>query len=85
MFPAERLRYNRKQFEKGECGTMLYPRENEVRAVMDLSGIWNFELGDAGEPGETCGSLKAPELISVPASYNDQKEDPAYRNHYGWV
>ena len=27
---------------------MLYPRENEVRAVLDLSGIWKFQLGDAG-------------------------------------
>lgn len=64
---------------------MLYPRENEVRAVLDLSGIWKFQLGDARDPGEACESLKDSEVISVPASYNDQKEDPAYRNHYGWV
>lgn len=55
---------------------MLYPRENEVRAVLDLSGIWKFQLGDARDPGEACESLKDSEVISVPASYNDQKEDP---------
>ena len=33
---------------------MLYPRENEVRAVLDLSGIWKFQLGDARDPGEAC-------------------------------
>ena len=25
------------------------------------------------------------ELMAVPASYNDQKDDPKYRNHYGWA
>ncbi|MDO5551513.1 MAG: beta-glucuronidase [Lachnospiraceae bacterium] len=68
---------------------MLYPRENEVRAISDLSGIWDFCLGDACDPGDTCGSLNAfcsqADRIAVPASYNDQKDDPAYRRHYGWA
>lgn len=64
---------------------MLYPRENEVRAVLDLSGIWRFKLGDESEPKEICERLKEYEIIAVPASYNDQKEEKAYRNHYGWV
>lgn len=40
---------------------MLYPRENEVRMVSDLSGIWEFKLGTENEPGlrirkqEPCG------------------------------
>ncbi len=29
---------------------MLYPRENEIRMVSDLSGIWEFRLGDEEEP-----------------------------------
>lgn len=36
---------------------MLYPRENEVRMISDLSGIWEFKLGDEREPGESCGKL----------------------------
>ena len=64
---------------------MLYPRSNEVRTVMDLSGIWDFCLGDERDPGEHCGTFADMERVAVPASYNDQKEDPAYRGHYGWV
>ncbi len=65
---------------------MLYPRQNEARTVMDLSGIWYFSLG--GE--EFCeemvkAPLKNPMTIAVPASYNDQKEGEDFRDHYGWV
>ena len=61
---------------------MLYPRINKARTVMDLAGLWEFKLGDANPPGDTCGRLTGGERIAVPASYNDQKEDPAYKNHY---
>lgn len=64
---------------------MLYPKSNEVRAVFDLSGIWNFKLGDEEEPGEVFRVQGKMEPIAVPASYNDQKDEPAYRNHYGWA
>ncbi|MBO5153962.1 MAG: beta-glucuronidase [Eubacterium sp.] len=64
---------------------MLYPRENDARAVIDLAGIWNFKLGDDTEPGETCAMPAGAEPIAVPASYNDQKDVPEYRNHYGFA
>ena len=64
---------------------MLYPKSNEVRAVLDLSGVWDFKLGDEKEPGELCRKPEHMDPIAVPASYNDQKDDPAYRNHYGWA
>lgn len=64
---------------------MLYPRENEARAVMDLAGIWNFKLGDDQEPAETCQMPAGAEPIAVPASYNDQKDVSEYRNHYGFA
>ena len=64
---------------------MLYPRENEIRMVSDLSGIWEFKLGDEKEPGVHCPALSDMEIIAVPASYNDQKDERAYREHYGWV
>lgn len=64
---------------------MLYPRENEVRMVSDLSGIWDFCLGDEREPGDTLAMPQDMEIIAVPASYNDQKDERAYREHYGWA
>ena len=64
---------------------MLYPKENEARGVIDLSGIWNFRLGDTVDPGDYYEMQGETEPIAVPASYNDQKDEPEYRNHYGWV
>lgn len=52
---------------------MLYPQANAARAVQDLSGVWQFRLGP-DDPWTT---------MAVPASYNDQKPDPALRNHVG--
>lgn len=64
---------------------MLYPRANEARAVLDLSGLWDFQLGDENGPGASLTISGKTERISVPASYNDQNEDPRYRGHYGWA
>ena len=52
---------------------MLYPQSNASRAVMDLSGLWSFRLREE-DPWQP---------IAVPASYNDQSPDPAFRNHVG--
>ena len=51
---------------------MLYPRENRVRGVIDLGGVWNFKLGDEKEPGDSFVMGEDTELMAVPASYNDQ-------------
>lgn len=64
---------------------MLYPKSNETRAVLDLSGIWDFKLGTSADPGNVCEKPEHMEPIAVPASYNDQKDDARYRNHYGWA
>lgn len=64
---------------------MLYPIMNRSRSLIDLGGVWQFQLGDEKEPGDTWIEPQAMEMICVPASYNDQKDDPAYRNHYGWA
>ena len=64
---------------------MLYPRANEARAVLDLSGLWDFQLGDENGPGTSLTISGKTDRISVPASYNDQNEDPRYRGHYGWA
>lgn len=64
---------------------MLYPKMNRSRTIVDLGCLWKFKLGDETEPGESWTELQDADTIYVPASFNDQKEDPAYRNHYGWV
>ena len=51
---------------------MLYPRENRVRGVIDLGGVWNFKLGDEKEPGDSLVMGEDTELMAVPASYKDQ-------------
>ena len=65
---------------------MLYPQLNEARAVIDLSGIWQFALGtDTLEEEKLKQPLEEPETMAVPASYNDQKAEERFREHYGFV
>lgn len=66
---------------------MLYPQLNEARALIDLSGIWQFKLGDDTGVREEWMKypIPEPETMAVPASYNDQKDKKEYRDHYGWA
>lgn len=66
---------------------MLYPKMNQSRILIDLSGIWDFKLdnGHGFEEKWMESPLKDPEAMAVPASYNEQKVNQAYREHYGWV
>ena len=66
---------------------MLYPRLNSSRALIDLSGIWDFQLDKSETFTESIAStpLENPMTIAVPASYNDQKEGEDFRDHYGWA
>ena len=65
---------------------MLYPQLNEKRMLISLNGIWSFLLGGE-ELDEVClkEPLKSPEKLYVPASYNDQKADRRFYEHYGWA
>ena len=65
---------------------MLYPQLNEKRLSISLNGIWSFSLGGE-ELDEQClkEPLKNPERLYVPASYNDQKADKRFYEHYGWA
>lgn len=67
--------------------SMLYPTQTPSRLVSDLSGLWDFKLDDGVGFDEKWydGKLVDPDTMPVPASYNDIKEDEAYKNHYGWV
>lgn len=63
----------------------MYPIETSSRAILNLDGIWKFKL-DHGEAEQEHWERAFPEEheeLYVPASYNDQREDPDYRNHTG--
>ncbi len=56
---------------------MLYPQQNDVRNMLDLSGFWDFQL-DPEQVGEAEGwqnGLGAPRQIAVPGSWNEQFQD----------
>lgn len=67
---------------------MLYPIENRVREVKDLSGIWSFKVDK-----DNCGMadrwyeapLQEAALMAVPSSYNDLVTEAAEREHVGYV
>jgi beta-glucuronidase len=56
---------------------MLYPQQNDIRNLLDLSGFWDFQLDpeEAGEGEGWFNWLAAPRAIAVPASWNEQFQD----------
>lgn len=65
---------------------MLFPQMNEKRFLTDLDGIWDFCLGNENlDEKYLTEKIENPEKIYVPASYNDQKADMDFRDHYGWA
>ncbi|MEM5016805.1 beta-glucuronidase [Metabacillus indicus] len=67
---------------------MLYPLDNRIREVKELSGLWNFKV-DFKDEGFHEGWYKVPlqktTEIPVPSSYNDLTTDSAVRDHIGYV
>jgi beta-glucuronidase len=56
---------------------LLYPQQNAHRNLVDLSGLWQFQL-DPGKEGETAcwfEGLPMPRTIAVPCSWNDLFDD----------
>ncbi|MBB5233985.1 beta-glucuronidase [Deinococcus budaensis] len=75
------------------AGGLLLPQQNQHRNLLDLSGLWHFQL-DPGEEGEAQGwstALPAPRPIPVPCSWNDLYDDardylgPAWYAKDFWV
>lgn len=66
---------------------MLYPKMNNARTLIDLSGVWEFRLDNGHGFEEKWMEIpwKDAETMAVPASYNDQKVSSVFRDHYGWV
>lgn len=65
---------------------MLYPQQNDKRNLLDLSGVWNFQI-DPQEVGEAEGwfnGLAKPRPMAVPASWNDLYDDLADYLGVGW-
>ena len=59
---------------------------NEKRTVFDLGGLWDFCLGGESFDKKCLAvPLEKSEKMFVPASYNDQKADKKYREHYGYA
>ncbi|MCK5641121.1 MAG: beta-galactosidase, partial [Gammaproteobacteria bacterium] len=56
---------------------MLYPQQNDIRNMLDLSGFWDFELDpkDVGESESWFNGLESPRTIAVPASWNELYQD----------
>lgn len=66
---------------------MLYPQDNPTRETKTLDGLWRFAVDDGtGLDSEWFARPLANTMsMPVPASYNDLTEDPATRNHVGYV
>jgi beta-glucuronidase len=67
---------------------MLYPQDNELREVKDLSGLWKFKLDGKGRGlSEKWYAAPLVEAIDmpVPSSFNDITPDKAVRDHVGEV
>ncbi|MDP4087730.1 MAG: beta-glucuronidase [Bacillota bacterium] len=67
---------------------MLYPIENGIREVKDLSGLWDFkaDYDNKGREEEWYKSRLLDTIIMpVPASYNDITVEEAIRDHIGDV
>lgn len=66
---------------------MLYPIENRVREVKDLSGIWNFKI-DRENQGLRERWYEAPLKdtvpMAVPASFNDLVTEEKDKEHVGY-
>ncbi|MBI1763276.1 MAG: beta-glucuronidase [Acidobacteria bacterium] len=62
---------------------LLYPQQNQLRNLTDLSGLWQFQLDpqDEGERGNWFKALPAPRQIAVPCSWNDLFDDA--KNYLG--
>lgn len=67
---------------------MLYPIENGLREIKDISGIWSFKADteDKGFSEEWYKhNIRDTIQMPVPSSYNDVTQDMALRDHIGNV
>lgn len=58
-------------------GGLLRPQQNQFRNVLDISGLWRFQLDpqEEGQAQDWARALPAPRMIAVPCSWNDLFDD----------
>ncbi|MBD5806731.1 beta-glucuronidase [Limosilactobacillus walteri] len=61
---------------------MLYPKQTVTRTLEDFSGLWKFKVEKGKVDPAT--QLTNPQLVAVPASFNDQVFNKKVRNHVGY-
>ena len=56
---------------------MLRPQQNQTRNVLDLSGLWHFQVDPdaAGEAARWFDGIPNPRQVAVPGSWNEQFTD----------
>ncbi len=64
---------------------MLYPLTTPSRTLLDLSGLWKFMIDEEINPIDPKKPLPIEDVISVPASFNDQTASKKIREHNGFV
>ncbi len=64
----------------------MRPQQNEFRNLLDLSGLWQFQLDpkDQGENDRWFNGLPSPQPIPVPASWNELFDDAANYLGFAW-
>lgn len=64
---------------------MLYPRDSAARRVISMDGMWKFQLDEKnkGYEEDWPEGLPAPDLIPVPASFQDFYTDKDIREYTG--
>jgi len=65
---------------------MLYPQQNQVRNLLDLSGIWDFQTDpdETGAGQSFFSALPSARPMAVPGSWNEQYEDLFSYLGMGW-
>ncbi|MCT9821358.1 beta-glucuronidase [Microbacterium sp. W1N] len=62
---------------------MLTPKITSTREVLNLDGLWRFDLDAAVGEEPWRATLRTTREAPVPASYNDLFPDPRFRDHVG--
>ena len=64
----------------------LLPQQNATRMVLDLTGLWDFQLDpdDSGAAKGWASRLPSPTLIGVPGSWNEQFQDTRDYTGVAW-
>ncbi len=70
----------------GPVSCALLPQQNAARSVLELAGLWDFQLDpdDAGEAGGWAVRLPSPTLIAVPGSWNEQFQETRDYTGVAW-